>query len=186
MNSDMKKELTRDSLILNTEYAFSFGAYWMIYAVAGSFASVFMLAKGYTNTHIGITLAAASLIAVVLEPFVADRMDRSKGIQIIDSVNGSTADAGRILSLMAFMEIPTMLFFDKIKRLFKSRTMIKVAAFGFTAKIIVCGLARSASLAGGWIIDAAGVKTLLWVSALITGIGAVIVIMSVDRVGKRS
>ena len=70
---------------LNAEYAASFGAYWMIYAIAGSFASVFMLAKGYNNMDIGMTLAAANLLALGLQPFVADHMDRAKGIKIIDA-----------------------------------------------------------------------------------------------------
>ena len=57
----------------------------MIYGITGSFASVFMLAKGYDNMHIGITLAAANLLALGLQPFVADHMDRAKGIKIIDA-----------------------------------------------------------------------------------------------------
>ena len=73
------------SFILNAEYASSFGAYWMVYGIIGSFASVFMLAKGYDNMHIGMTLAAANLLAFVMQPFIADRMDRAKGIKLIDS-----------------------------------------------------------------------------------------------------
>lgn len=73
------------SLKLNAEYASTLGAYWMIYGITGSFASVFMLAKGYDNMHIGITLAAANLLALGLQPFVADHMDRAKGIKIIDA-----------------------------------------------------------------------------------------------------
>ena len=69
---------------LNAEYAASFGAYWMIYAIAGSFASVFMLAKGYSNMQIGMTLAAANLVALALQPFIADHMDRVKGTRMID------------------------------------------------------------------------------------------------------
>ncbi len=57
----------------------------MIYGIAGSFASVFMLAKGYDNMHIGMTLAAANLLALGLQPFVADHMDKAKGIKIIDA-----------------------------------------------------------------------------------------------------
>lgn len=57
----------------------------MIYGITGSFASVFMLAKGYDNMHIGITLAAANLLALALQPFVADHMDKAKGIKIIDA-----------------------------------------------------------------------------------------------------
>ena len=57
----------------------------MIYGITGSFASVFMLAKGYDNMHIGMTLAAANLLALGMQPFVADHMDRAKGIKIIDA-----------------------------------------------------------------------------------------------------
>ena len=58
----------------------------MIYGITGSFASVFMLAKGYSNMHIGITMAVANLLALGLQPFVADHMDRAKGIKIIDAI----------------------------------------------------------------------------------------------------
>ncbi len=58
----------------------------MIYAITGSFASVFMLAKGYSNTHIGMTLAAANLLALILQPFIADRADKAVGIRIIDTL----------------------------------------------------------------------------------------------------
>ncbi len=73
------------SLKLNIEYASTLGAYWMIYGITGSFASVFMLAKGYDNMHIGLTLAAANLLALGMQPFVADHMDKAKGIKIIDA-----------------------------------------------------------------------------------------------------
>jgi PPP family 3-phenylpropionic acid transporter len=62
----------------------------MIYAIAGSFASVFMLAKGYSNLHIGMTLAAANIVAMGLQPFIADYMDKAKGVTIIDTVAWST------------------------------------------------------------------------------------------------
>lgn len=403
------------ALKINTEYAATFGAYWMIYAIAGSFASVFMLAKGYSNLHIGMTLAAANIVAVSLQPFVADRMDRVRGITLIDTlawltlimmlagvgyfifrggtfmlafvivtilaihaiiqpllntlafrlsesgvnvsfgvgraggslgysaimavlgtlverkgemampvcaetacllmialllltkysfnkigrsaaaetagerrdagtevreitdeeridlrafirrnryffivnlgiagllfsnsvlshymaqiagnVNGTTEQVGRVLSLMALAEIPVMLFYDKINRHFSNRTLIKVAALGFTAKIAVCWLAGSisllyaaqvfqfvgfallmpamvyytneimshgeavkgqalftmmltlstifASLAGGWMLDAYGVRTLTFVSTIVTAVGAVVIIINIDKV----
>lgn len=57
----------------------------MVYGIIGSFASVFMLAKGYDNMHIGMTLAAANVLAFVMQPFIADRMDTARGIKLIDS-----------------------------------------------------------------------------------------------------
>ena len=69
--------------ILNSGYGAIFGTYWVIYAVVSSFASVFMLAKGYTNSQIGITLAAANVLAVIMQPLIADFVDRSKRLDVI-------------------------------------------------------------------------------------------------------
>ncbi len=69
--------------ILNSGYGAIFGSYWVIYAVVSSFASVFMLAKGYTNSQIGITLAAANVLAVVMQPLIADFVDRSRRLDVM-------------------------------------------------------------------------------------------------------
>ena len=73
----------KETKILNIEYSAIFGTYWMIYAVVSSFASVFMLARGYSNSQIGITLAAANVLAFIMQPLVADFTDRSKRLGII-------------------------------------------------------------------------------------------------------
>ena len=69
--------------LLNFKYACTQGTYWMIYGVVGSFASVFLLARGYSNSEIGVILAVANVVAVVLQPLVADFADRSKKITLI-------------------------------------------------------------------------------------------------------
>ncbi len=63
--------------------------------------------------------------------------------QIVDNVNGNSADMGRILSLMAALEIPTMVLFDKINKRFSCKTLIIIASIGFTVKILLCYLAQS-------------------------------------------
>ncbi|MDO4518574.1 MAG: MFS transporter, partial [Bacillota bacterium] len=68
---------------VNAGYGAVFGAYWMIYGAISSFASVFMLAKDYTNSQIGITLAVANVLAVILQPLIADVVDRSKRLDVI-------------------------------------------------------------------------------------------------------
>ena len=68
---------------LNCGYGAIFGTYWIVYAIVSSFASVFMLAKGYSNSHIGITLATANVLAVIMQPLVADFADRSKKLGAI-------------------------------------------------------------------------------------------------------
>lgn len=314
--------------LLNIEYACIHANYWMIYGIVSSFASVFLLGRGYRNTEIGVILAAANVVAVVLQPLIADLADRSKKIsltgimqimtvmmmlmtvgmftmqrkslalslvfvlliawhtviqpllhslnfkleesgthinfgiarstgslaysvlmavlgtlvekhgievlpisgevimammllsliltkvqfdktkalndvqengtaeektedelmavgayeeirlrtficrngiflfanigvlglffsnsvmnnylmQIVADVGGDSADMGRILSVMAFLEIPTMVFFDRLRKRFSCQTMLKVGAVGFTVKIVVCHLASSVGM----------------------------------------
>jgi len=66
--------------------------------------------------------------------------------QIVDNVNGNSADMGKILSLMAALEIPTMVLFDKIHKRFKCKTLIIIASLGFTLKTLLCYLATSVVL----------------------------------------
>lgn len=68
---------------LNVSYAGIQATYWMVYAVVGSFASVFLLARGYSNSEIGVILAVANVVAVVLQPMVADFADRSKKVSLV-------------------------------------------------------------------------------------------------------
>lgn len=69
--------------LLNAEYGGIHATYWMTYAVISSFSSAFLLSKGYSNSEIGIILAAGSVVAVFLQPFLADLADRSKRISLI-------------------------------------------------------------------------------------------------------
>ena len=46
--------------------------YWGVYCVISSFASVFLLEAGYTNTEIGLLLAAGNIASVVIQPFSAN------------------------------------------------------------------------------------------------------------------
>lgn len=306
--------------LLNFEYACIHGSYWMVYGIVSSFASVFLLARGYSNSEIGIILAAANVAAVILQPIIADYADQSnrisvigiteimtvmmmimtlgmflihrksaalgiifvlliawhtvlqpllnslsfklegcgihinfgvarslgslaysilmailgtlveyygvmvmpitgeivmamllisliltsrqymktkdanlkKGIlkesetkeekrinlmefihrnkmfflvnigviglyfsnsilnnymmQIVACVGGTSEDMGKVLSLMAFLEIPTMIFFDRLRKIFTCQFMLKIAAIGFTIKIALCSIAQSVTL----------------------------------------
>lgn len=80
MNREVKLQMGR---ILNVEYSAIQGSYWMIYGVICSFASVFLLNKGYSNSEIGIILAAANVLSVVIQPLVADFADRSKKLSLV-------------------------------------------------------------------------------------------------------
>ena len=69
--------------LLNIEYSCIHGTYWMYYGAVCSFASVFLLAKGFSNWNIGIILAVANVLAIVLQPIIADIADRAKKLSII-------------------------------------------------------------------------------------------------------
>ena len=48
---------------LNIKYGCIHGTYWMYFGVVGSFASAFLLAKGYSNAEIGLILAVGNILA---------------------------------------------------------------------------------------------------------------------------
>ena len=76
--------------LLNIKYGGLHGTYWMYYGIATSFASVLLLARGYSNGEIGIILAVANVAAVFLQPVVADFADRSKKISLLGFLEAST------------------------------------------------------------------------------------------------
>lgn len=67
-------------------------------------------------------------------------------LQIVDNVGGTGEDMGRILSVMAFMEIPALIFFDRIKKHFSDITLLKIASISFALKIIIIYLAEDVQL----------------------------------------
>lgn len=69
--------------IFNLQYAAIHGTYWMYYGVICSFASVFLLGRGYSNSEIGIILAVGNVLAVLIQPLIADIADRSKKLTIV-------------------------------------------------------------------------------------------------------
>ncbi|MDF3002788.1 MAG: hypothetical protein K0Q48_2907 [Bacillota bacterium] len=90
---------------LNLFYSAIQGSYWMYYGAVLSFASVFLLGKGYTNSEIGVILAAANILAVLIQPLMADAADRSKRISLIHIVGISSIGlAAATLSLYLFPE----------------------------------------------------------------------------------
>lgn len=70
--------------MLNISYGAIQGTYWMYFGAIMSFASVFLLDKNYSNSEIGVILAAASILAVVLQPLLADAADKARKITLTD------------------------------------------------------------------------------------------------------
>lgn len=91
--------------LLNIEYSAIHGTYWMFYGVICSFASVFLLARGYSNSEIGVILAVGNVVAVMLQPFAADLADRSKRV----SLTGLT----QLMTIMLMVMTVSMFIMEK-------------------------------------------------------------------------
>ncbi len=59
-------------------YAALNAAFWSGFCLLMAFASVFLLARGLSNTQIGITIAVAGALSAALQPVVAGWADRSR------------------------------------------------------------------------------------------------------------
>ena len=94
---------------LNIFYGAIHGTYWMYFGVLGSFASVFLLAKGYSNSQIGIILAVAYILATVVQPFLAELADRGKKGAIFGIIEGITGLNLVFSTLMIFLPGQSML-----------------------------------------------------------------------------
>lgn len=84
---------------LNLQYISMQIPYWMGYSVLGTFTSVFLLSRDFTNGQIGTVLSLANLFATVLQPFVASFADRMTRIRL------SQLAAGMALLLVLFSGI---------------------------------------------------------------------------------
>lgn len=67
--SSGKKYWTLRYIIINATY-------FAVYSGIHAYASVFLLEKGFSNTLIGITLALANILSVILQPVVAGLIDK--------------------------------------------------------------------------------------------------------------
>lgn len=67
---------------VNIAYSGIHGFYWMIFAVINSFSSIFLLSKGYSNWEIGTILSVGNILAVTLQPIIANFADRNKKVSV--------------------------------------------------------------------------------------------------------
>lgn len=84
---------------LNLQYISMQVPYWMGYSVLGTFTSVFLLSRDFTNGQIGTVLSLANLFATIAQPFLASFADRMTRIRL------SQLAAGMALLLVLFSGI---------------------------------------------------------------------------------
>lgn len=117
---------------LNISYSAVQGTYWMHFGVVISFASVFLLSKDYTNTEIGIILALSSIAAVILQPILADMVDRREKKPLIMLSN--------IVAVGLILGTFSLYFFEK-KSITLTIIFIVIAAFMSSLQPIITSIA---------------------------------------------
>lgn len=75
--------MKKREILLNTEYCALNGFYWMLYSVVLSFAVVYLGYRGFSGTAAGFILAAANIIAMILQPIAGAVADKAKKISLI-------------------------------------------------------------------------------------------------------
>lgn len=67
---------------INIQYSILQTLYWAAICATNGYSSIFLLDKGFTNSQIGITIALANIIGVILQPIFATIADRSPKITL--------------------------------------------------------------------------------------------------------
>ena len=161
---------------LNINYGSIQAAYWMICSIVVSFASAFLLDRGYTSTVIGIVFAVGNILAIIIQPLAADITDKSKRVCASDIIIllGSVS----VVAMAIIMAIPrgsiivAVLFSVLIALFFSMQSFISAVWFyleetGYRINFGVCRAAGSLSYAllctlMGLVIKKFGSDMIIW------------------------
>ena len=142
-----------------------------------SFASAFLLEKGFPASQVGVLLAVGNLLSCALQPILADRADRAKGNILTRMIVGLTGLCMVCFGTLLFLPVPRSLFgllyllgiftFDAMMPLMNAIS-VSCNACGRTVNYGFCrgigSLAFSfAALAIGEAIAAWGADWMLWI-----------------------
>lgn len=89
-------------------YSWLQGSFWMSFCIVFNYASVYLLSKGYTNSEIGVIIAAAGFVSALLQPLVAGLSDRRKGFSLRRLI---LALAALMACIAALLTIPMLQLF---------------------------------------------------------------------------
>jgi len=99
----MKKTLT-------FQYTFHQIAYWATAAGVVSFATAFLLQKGFEASLVGTLLAAGNLLSCIFQPVLAGRADRSGGNVLKWMTAGLTAVSAACFASIQLLPLPNTVF----------------------------------------------------------------------------
>ena len=67
---------------ITAKYAVVQAAYWMGSCIISSYAGVYLLGEGFTNTEIGLLIGLVGAVSTVMQPWVGGIVDRSERITL--------------------------------------------------------------------------------------------------------
>ncbi len=170
----MKKSLT-------FQYTFHQMAYWAAAAGVVSFATAFLLQKGFDASTVGALLAAGNLLSCVFQPLLADRADRIGGNVLKWLTVGLTALSALCFASIQLLPVPSMVFgllyllgifaFDAMNPLLNALN-VSYSAGGYTIRY---GFSRGlgalafsfAALVIGKAMARFGADWMIWISLLL-------------------
>ena len=95
---------------LTLQYTFHQMAYWASAAGVLSFATAFLLAKGFAASQVGVLLASGNLLSCALQPLLADQADRASGNILNRMMVGLTALSMLCFGTLLVLPVPRWLF----------------------------------------------------------------------------
>ena len=95
---------------LTVRYTLQQMAYWAAAAGVMSFATAFLLEKGFGESQVGVLLASGNLLSCAFQPLLADRADRIGGNILKYLVTGLTMLCILCFGVLLLLPVPQMLF----------------------------------------------------------------------------
>ena len=72
--------MEKNNKSLTVAYSFVQASFWMDLCIALSFASVYLLGLGYSNSALGLIIAAGNLIGAMIGPGLSSMIDRKEDV----------------------------------------------------------------------------------------------------------
>ena len=165
-------------------------AYWAAAAGIMSFASAFLLEKGFTASQVGILLASGSLLSGIFQPLLASLADRVGGAVLPRMAIGLTLVCGTFFTALLLLPLPMWLFgllyllgiftFDVMMPLLNAISVAYTARgrsvnYGFARGIGALAFSIAA-LAIGEVIARFGPDYMLWIVLALLAAGIVVIL----------
>ena len=160
---------------LTLRYTLHQMAYWAAAAGIMSFATAFLLEKGFPPSQVGVLLACGNLLSCALQPLLADYADRVGGSVLTRLSAGLTALCMGCFCIIQLLPVPLYLLgiftFDAMMPLMNSISV----AYNSQGRSINYGFGRGigslafslAALAIGEIMAALGADWMIWIVLLL-------------------